>query len=139
VAQYSRYERIYTEADKYEVVLIGSSDIETVQKTHSHYFGLARPDKILEDLGQSVRSFSVNVDLDYGARRILEVLVKRKTWGMKKGIQRQTLQNHFCKDVDRFDDSLTLLVQREFVIDKGGAGVTLNVAKTSDIEEIAKR
>jgi len=139
VSQYSRYEKTYPESEKYEVVLIGSSDIETVQKTHSHYFGIARPDKILEDLGQSVASLSRNLDLDYGAKRILEVLVTRKTWGMKKGIQRQTLQNHFCKDVERFDDSLSLLVERGFLIDKGGAGVTLNMSKTLEIEEIASR
>lgn len=136
VAQYSRYEKDYLETDKYEVVLIGSSDIATVQKTHSHYFGLARPDEILESLGQSVRSFSEDLDLDYGAKRIISVLVTRKTWGMKKGIQRSTLQNHFCADVQRFDESIRLLIEKEYLLDKGGAGVTLNVAKTSEIERL---
>lgn len=138
VAQYSRYERDFPEDKKFEVVLIGSSDVATVQKTHSHYFGLARPDKILEDLGESVRRFSEDIDLDYGARKILDVLISRKTWGMKKGIQRSTLQNHFCKDVKRFDDSVELLLERGFLLDKRGAGVTLNVTKTAEIEAALK-
>jgi ppGpp synthetase/RelA/SpoT-type nucleotidyltranferase len=133
-AQYSRYEREFPEGQKYEVVLIGSSDIATVQKTHSHYFGLAKPDKVLEDLGQSVRSFSDDIELDYGAKKILDVLVGRKTWGEKKGIQRSTLQNHFCKDIRKFDQSIRLLIKREFVVDKGGSGVTLNIAKAAEIE-----
>lgn len=136
VSQYIRNEKIYPEEKNYEVVLIGSSDVETVQKTHSHYFGLDRPDKILEDLGESIRKFSHNIDLDYGARRILEVLAQRKTWGMGKGIQSPTLQNHFCKDVPRFDESLKLLIDLDFVVSKGGAGVTLNVAKTAEIQSL---
>lgn len=133
VEQYARYEKEFPEDQKYEVVLIGSSDVATVQKTHSHYFGLASPDTILEDLGESVRKFSDDIELDYGARKILDVLVSRKTWGMKKGIQLSTLQNHFCRDVPRLDDSLKLLIQKGFVISKGGAGVTLNVAMTDEI------
>lgn len=136
VAQYVRYEKEYPEGKNYEVVLIGSSDVETVQKTHSHYFGLDRPDRILEDLGESVRAFSHNIDLDFGARRILQVMAQRKTWGMGKGIQPPTLQNHFCKDVPRFDESLKLLIDLGFVVSKGGAGVTLNVAKTAEIQSL---
>lgn len=134
VKQYVRYEREFPENQNYEVVLIGSSDIATVQNTHSHYFGLARPDKLLEDLGQSKHLFIEDIDIDYGAKKILSTLIKRKTWGEKKGIQRQTLQNHFCKDVSNFDDSLEILIERKYVIDKGGSGVTLNVSKTAEIE-----
>jgi ppGpp synthetase/RelA/SpoT-type nucleotidyltranferase len=133
VAQYVRYEQDYPEDQKYEVVLIGSSDISTVQKTHSHYFGLAKPDKILQDMGQSILQLDKNPDIDYGAKRILEVLTKKRVWGNKKGIQRQTLQNHFCKDVLRFEESVKLLIDKGFLTDKSGAGVTLNIAKTADI------
>lgn len=134
--QYARYEREFPEAQMYEVVLVGSSDILTVQKTHSHYFGLARPDKILEDLGQSVRSFADDVALDYGAKKILSVLARRKIWGETQGVQRTTLRNHFCKDVEFFDASLEILLERGLVLSKGGAGLTLNVAKTAEIESI---
>jgi hypothetical protein len=70
VAQYVKYEKEFPEELNYEVVLVGSSDISTVQKTHSHYFGLARPDKLLEDLGQSMASFIDDAALSgrYGAK-----------------------------------------------------------------------
>jgi hypothetical protein len=136
VAQYARYEREFPETELFEVVLVGSSDISTVQKTHSHYFGLARPDKLLEDLGQSVRSFADDAKLDYGAKKILSVLARKKVWGEGQGIQRSTLRNHFCKDVEYFDSSLDLLLERSLVLSKGGAGLTLNISKTAEIEKI---
>lgn len=136
VRQYARYERDFPEDKLFEVVLVGSSDILTVQKTHSHYFGLSKPDKLLEDLGQSVRSFVDDAALDYGAKKILNCLYKRKVWGEGQGIQRSTLRNHFCKDVEYFEASLDILLERELVLSKGGAGVTLNVSKTAEIENI---
>lgn len=136
VAQYVRYEKEFPEDRNYEVVLIGSSDIATVQKTHSHYFGLARPDSILEDLGQSVRSFVSDAAIDYGAKKILTVLFRRKVWGERHGIQKSTLQNHFCKDVPNFDASLLVLLDRGLILNKGGPGLALNVAKTAEIEQL---
>lgn len=136
VRQYVRYEKDFPETQLFEVVLVGSSDISTVQKTHSHYFGLSIPDKLLEDLGQSIRSFVDDQTLDYGAKKILSCLSRRKIWGETQGIQLSTLRNHFCKDVQYFDASLDILIERGLVISKGGAGVTLNVAMTSEIEKI---
>lgn len=136
VRQYVRYEREFPEDKFYEVVLVGSSDISTVQKTHSHYFGLTVPDQILEDLGQSIRSLVDDAALDYGAKKILSCLARRKVWGVSHGIQQSTLKNHFCKDVEHFDESLEVLIKRNWVINKGGAGVTLNRAKAAEIEMI---
>lgn len=134
VSQYVRYEKEFPEDKNFEVVLVGSSDISTVQKTHSHYFGIAKPDSILQDLGQSVRSFVDDATLDFGAKKILSCLVKRKIWGESQGIQKSTLQNHFCKDVENFEASLEILVERGLIINKGGAGLTLNVSRTAEIE-----
>ena len=36
---YREYEQRYKQRDGYEVVLIGSDSIETIRKTHAHYFG----------------------------------------------------------------------------------------------------
>lgn len=136
VAQYTRYEKDYPEREHYEVVLIGASDISTVQKTHSHYFGISRPDTILEELGVSVPSMSDDETVDTGAKLILSRLVKRRIWGMSQGVQRQTLQNHFCPEVETFAESLDLLIREGYVVDKRGAGVTLNKAKSSEIESL---
>lgn len=136
VKQYARYERDFPENKLYEVVLVGSSDISTVQKTHSHYFGLSRPDRILEGIGQSVRSFVDDAKLDYGAKKILHCLYKRKIWGEKQGIQRSTLSNHFCKDVEFFDSSIEILLERNLIISKGGAGFTLNPSKSAEIDNL---
>lgn len=135
-ALYSRYEKEFPERENFEVVLIGSSDIATVQKTHSHYFGISRPDKLIEDLGQSIENITDNAKIDYGAKRILAVMAKRKVWGMNYGIQRSTLQNHFCKDVEEFSACLQALLDKGLVINKGGAGVTLDVARTAEIERL---
>jgi hypothetical protein len=36
---YREYEQRFTQSDGYEVVLIGSDSIDTIRKTHAHYFG----------------------------------------------------------------------------------------------------
>lgn len=36
---YRDYEERFKQSDGYEVVLIGSDSIETIRKTHAHYFG----------------------------------------------------------------------------------------------------
>jgi ppGpp synthetase/RelA/SpoT-type nucleotidyltranferase len=136
VETYARYEKEFPEHDSYEVVLIGSSDVATVQKTHSHYFGLSGHDAILEDLGQSITKITDDFELDQGAKAILQRMAKRKIWGESHGIQRQTLKNHFCKDVGNFNESVELLIKKGLVSDKGGSGLTLNVAKTADIERL---
>lgn len=136
VYTYARYEKEFPETQSYEVVLIGSSDVSTVQKTHSHYFGISSPNKILEDLGQSISKITDDAALDKDAKLILHRLAKRKVWGDSHGIQRQTLKNHFCKEVVHFEASLELLINRGLLIDKGGAGVTLNVTRTADIESL---
>jgi len=136
VKTYSRYEKDYPETQSYEVVLIGSSDVATVQNTHSHYFGITSPDKVLEDLGQSIERIDDNASIDHGAKQILSRLAKRRVWGEAHGVQRQTLKNHFCKDVVRFDEILDLLMSKGYILNKGGAGVTLNVANKGDIEKL---
>jgi hypothetical protein len=45
---YGEYEKRYQQRDGYEVVLIGADSIETVRKTHSHYFGGAPLDPFTE-------------------------------------------------------------------------------------------
>lgn len=35
---YSEYERAHRNDDDVEVVMVGADSIETIQKTHSHYF-----------------------------------------------------------------------------------------------------
>lgn len=40
-AAYSELERKYAHTDQYEIVLVGSDSIETVMKTHGHYFNRA--------------------------------------------------------------------------------------------------
>jgi ppGpp synthetase/RelA/SpoT-type nucleotidyltranferase len=94
VKKYVSYENQFTADENYEVVMIGSSDIASVRKTHSHYFGIDEYENILENLDQSILGFSTRMDIDVGARQILSVLFRRKHWG-KKPISIDTLKNHF--------------------------------------------
>jgi hypothetical protein len=36
---YSEYEQKYRERDGYEIVLIGADSLDTIRRTHAHYFG----------------------------------------------------------------------------------------------------
>ncbi len=130
---YERYERQFPSEKGYEVVLIGASEIATVRKTHSHYFGIESYDNILENLDSSIAGFSRKIDIDVGSRSIITTMHRRHFWG-KKSVSEDTLRNHFCQKVLTFDSSLRTLLERKFVIYSKG-GISLNISKKSDIEQ----
>ena len=53
--------------------------------------------------------------MNKGSKIILSRMKKKKIWGEAKGIQRQTLKNHFCKDVDKFEECLDFLENDELL------------------------
>lgn len=131
IAAYVRYEKEFPAEEKYEVVLIGSSDVSTVSQTHSHYFGIADFDDILENLDQSIIGFSRRQDMDVGARQILGVLFRKKFVGAKT-VSVETLKNHMCKNVITFDASLKVLLEKEFVI--SSTGISINIKRLGDVQ-----
>lgn len=131
MAAYVRYEKEFPAEEKYEVVLIGSSDVSTVSQTHSHYFGIADFDKILENLDQSIIGFSRRQDMDVGSRQILGVLFRKKFVGAKT-VNIDTLKNHLCKNVLTFDSSLNVLMDRNFVLSNNG--ISINVKRLGDVQ-----
>ena len=134
IAQYVKYENLYTSENGFEVVLVGSSKVATVRQTHSHYFGLNHTEgPILEDLNSSIVGFSNSMDIDVGAREILRTLERRHFWGTKL-ITMDTLKNHFCKGIITFESSLETLIEKRLVI-SGVYGVSLNLKKKQDINK----
>lgn len=131
IAAYVRYENDFPAEEKYEVVLIGSSDVSTVSQTHSHYFGIADFDDILENLDQSIIGFSRRQDMDVGARQILGVLFRKKFVGAKS-VSIDTLKNHMCKNVLTFDASLKVLMEKGFVL--SSTGLSINVKRLGDVQ-----
>lgn len=135
VDAYVKYERNFPVESNYEVVLIGSSEVATVRKTHSHYFGIESYDNILESLDQSIIGFSRKMDIDVGARQILLKLHTKHFWG-KKAVAQSTIKNHFCQDVLTFDSSLEVLIQKGFVLrDSANGPVSLNIKMQKEIEQ----
>jgi hypothetical protein len=133
-AKYTQYENQFSSEAGFEVVMIGSSDIATVRKTHSHYFGIEKFDTILESLDQSIVGFKTRMDIDVGARQILALLVRKKYWG-RKGSAIDTLKNHFAKGVNTFDSSLATLKERGLInMADGQSPVSLNLKKKAEIE-----
>lgn len=134
VAAYARYEAEFPEEEKYEVVMIGTSDISTVPQTHSHYFGIEHHNQALEGMEASIVGLTKRAELDVGARRILFTLKRRKYWG-KNMISVATLRNHFCQNVATFESSLSTLRQRGLVL--GTDPVSLDIKRSKDINAFA--
>lgn len=134
VKKYAEYERLYTTDAGYEVVLIGSSDIKTVQETHSHYFGISPPDSVLENLDDSLTGISARVDLGLDGRKIMAAMYRKKFWGTKCASP-ETLKNHFCRDVVNFSDALERLIEKELVLVRALGGLNLNIKKKNEIEQ----
>lgn len=133
IQKYVEFENRYTSEEGFEVVLVGSSEVATVRRTHSHYFGLNHTDgQVLEDLNSSIVGFSNTMDIDVGAREILQTLERRHFWGSKL-ISVDTLKNHFCKNVLTFDSSFDALLKKDLIILDNG--VALNLKKKKEIIE----
>jgi ppGpp synthetase/RelA/SpoT-type nucleotidyltranferase len=134
-AAYVNYEHQFSAQHGFEVVMIGSSDVATVRETHSHYFGIASYDHVLEKLDQSVVGFSKRMDIDSDARQILLALYNRDFWGKTKACGIATLKNHYCQSVFAFEASLKLLVEKDLVLMSSASGpVSLNVKRTNEIK-----
>ena len=132
IQAYVQNEKNFPQNEGFEVVLIGSSEVATVQQTHSHYFGIEAYDTILESLDASIVGFRRKIDLDVGARQILNSLYKQHYWG-GKSVSRETLKNHYCKRVLTFDASLDALSERDLVLTS--KGISLNLRKKPEIEK----
>lgn len=132
---YIRNENLYPVDKDFEVVLIGSSKIATVRRTHSHYFGIETYDNVLENIEESIIGFSKRMDIDVGARQILLKLHTKHFWG-DKGVATSTLKNHFCQNVLTFDSSLEVLLQKGLVYQNGPNGpVSLNIKMRNEVEQ----
>jgi ppGpp synthetase/RelA/SpoT-type nucleotidyltranferase len=134
VKKYADYERQYTTDDGYEVVLIGSSDIQTVRETHSHYFGISPPDSVLESLDDSLTGISAKSDLGLDGRKILAAMYRKRFWGTKTA-SAETLKNHFCQDVEDFEVAIQSLIQKQFLTVRPLGGLVLNIKKKNEIEQ----
>lgn len=132
VRSYIQYENSFPSSSNFEVVLIGSSDVATVRQTHSHYFGIESYDEILENLPQAIARVSNRMDIDIGSRKILNILSRKRYWG-NRIISIDTLRNHYCQDVQDFQNSLNSLIQKDFIVIKQDA-VSLNLKNKSEID-----
>lgn len=136
IKAYVRYENQFPVEKNFEVVLIGSSRVATVRRTHSHYFGIEDYDKILESLDESIEGFETIGAIDVSGRQILLKLYTKHFWG-KKTVAQDTLRNHFCKDVQNLDFALEKLVQRGLVLREHADGpVSLNIKARAEIDKL---
>ncbi len=135
IRAYVEHENQFASTQGYEVVLIGSSDVSTIQQTHSHYFGIDTYENILEGLEQSVVGFNRRMDIDTDARKILLSLHRRNYWG-GRGVAVATLRNHICKNMLSFDSALKLLAEKKLVImASANSPVSLNLKEKAQIEQ----
>lgn len=133
VMKYSEYEKQWPATDGYEVVMIGSSNVATVQKTHSHYFGIESYDSILESLDDSQVAFAKRSQLASLERQVIQRLVKYNNWNQNK-VSIETLKNHYFRDIFDLELHLEALLDRGFVIqEKKGGPVSLNMKQKNEI------
>ena len=132
IKSYVEYENKYPADKGFEVVLVGTSSVANVRETHSHYFGLAQKENILETLNESIVGFSNQMDIDVGARQILQTMERRRYWE-RKTISIDTLKNHYCQDVLTFEQSLNTLIEKELIQKISNKGVSLLSRKSGQV------
>ena len=136
IKAYVHYENQFPAEKHFEVVLIGSSHVATVRKTHSHYFGIEDYEKILENLDESIEGFRSLGAIDVSSRQVLLKLYTKHFWG-QKSVAQETLRNHFCREVHNLDATLDKLVQQGLLLrDYAGGPVSLNIKAKAEIDKL---
>ncbi|WP_257389216.1 RelA/SpoT domain-containing protein [Tahibacter caeni] len=136
IAAYVNYENMFPVEKNFEVVLIGSSRVATVRRTHSHYFGIEDYEKILENLDESIQGLESIGAIDVSGRQILLKLYTKHFWGHKT-VALDTLRNHFCKGVTNLDAAIDKLVERGLVQRESATGpVSLNIKARAEIDRL---
>lgn len=97
IKAYIQYENAYPVEKRFEVVLIGSSKVATVRRTHSHYFGIENFGSVLENIDESIVGFSRRMDIDVGARQILLKLHTKHFWGGQVGSAKYAKKSLLCE------------------------------------------
>ncbi len=134
--KYVEFEKQFPAIQNFEVVLIGVSDIETIKKTHSHYFGVDKYANILDTLEVSINIASKDADLSFDEMKVLGTLYRKKYFGQKT-IDPATLKNHYCNGVVDFDGALRRLIEKGFVIRPSpNAPVSLDQKRKAEIANI---
>jgi ppGpp synthetase/RelA/SpoT-type nucleotidyltranferase len=135
IKMYSELEKKWNAEDGYEVVMIGSSDVSMIRKTHSHYFGIDSYDTVLQSIDDSLLNFKKRSEFDHDARILLQCLYRRGNWNVKR-VSYDTLKNHYCREIKNIDDSINILEALGFIVKMTqGKSYSLNVKKRKDIEK----
>lgn len=133
-SSYTAMESQYGELDGFEVVLVGSSDVSMIKRTHSHYFGIDGYDSVLESLEESISGFATRKKLPNESRRVLHTLYRKKFWG-RNTVSSATLGNHYCKSIQNLDGALQTLLELGLIEISAKAGtVSLQSQRKDDIE-----
>jgi ppGpp synthetase/RelA/SpoT-type nucleotidyltranferase len=136
INSYKELEKKWDEENGYEVVMIGSSDVSMIRKTHSHYFGIDNYDTILQSIDESLLSFNKRGEFDQDARIVLQCLYKRGNWNNKR-VSYDTLKNHYCREVKDIDSAINLLETLGFITKTSyGNNYSLNTKKRTEMEKI---
>ena len=136
IALYAQNEKNFPARDNFEVVLVGASDVSTIEQTHSHYFGIESYDGVLQNLDESFESIKKVQSMSIGERRILTALYRRKNWNTKS-IKVSTLKNHMCAGMNDFDEALESLVDKGFILrSHSESPLSLNIDRKREIDEL---
>lgn len=131
---YKDKEKRWRPENGFEVVMIGASDASTIRYTHSHYFGIEKYDSILQNIDDSVLAFSKRNEIDDNSRKIINSLYKKDYWGVKK-VAISTIKNHYCPDMNNFEDTIEQLSSIGYILLNSRKGiVSLNIKKKAQIE-----
>ncbi|BBO79632.1 hypothetical protein DSCO28_01980 [Desulfosarcina ovata subsp. sediminis] len=131
---YNKSENQYAESDGFEVVLVGSSDVSMIRRTHSHYFGIDGYDSVLQNLEASVAGFSKRKTIQGDARRVLLTLFRKKFWG-RNTVSHDTLRNHYCKSVRDFAAAIAILESLDLIDKSTRTGaISLNASKQDEVK-----
>ena len=137
IKMYVDLEKQYSAEVGYEVVMIGSSDVTAIRKTHSHYFGIETYDTILQSIKSAILDINKKEEIDEKTRKVLQCLVRRGNWNAKK-ISFDTLSNHYCRDIANIEEVINILEKMGLVIKSSNNNCSLNMKRRKDIEKYIK-
>ena len=135
---YADYEKEYSVDNGYEVVMVGSTDVSTIRRTHSHYFGIEKYENILDNLEETMFQVKKKKIKDSVSVMVLFRLITHGYWG-KRRVSIDTIKNHY--NVKATGDELLSIIsdlEKESLIfyDSRKGSVSLNAANKDEILKI---
>lgn len=136
VEEYSYLESSWSLLDGHEVVMVSAKTIESIQRTHSHYFGVNSFDAYLKEIGITLEKVNDGIEITAEAKSIVRALDNNNIWGSSGLLLTEAIKSTVLDNISNPEIYLEELYLNDFLVGSISKGpIALNTKKKQFIEK----